>query len=70
MTKTAVATRPNIALFGAMVLTAALLLTTAQARAQETIVAHGISTFGALKYPADFKHLDYLYSECLKPKLV
>ncbi len=31
------------------------------ARAQDaTITSHGISTFGTLKYPADFKHLDYV----------
>jgi microcin C transport system substrate-binding protein len=30
------------------------------ARAQDTITAHGISTFGELKYAADFKHLDYV----------
>jgi microcin C transport system substrate-binding protein len=31
-----------------------------RAAAQETIRAHGISTFGTLKYPADFAHLDYV----------
>ena len=30
------------------------------ARAETAIVAHGISTFGKLKYAADFKHLDYV----------
>ena len=34
--------------------------TVVAARAQDTITAHGISTFGDLKYPADFKHLDYV----------
>jgi microcin C transport system substrate-binding protein len=29
------------------------------AAAQETIVAHGVSAFGDLKYPADFAHFDY-----------
>lgn len=28
--------------------------------ADETTIAHGISTFGDLKYPADFTHLDYV----------
>jgi microcin C transport system substrate-binding protein len=28
--------------------------------AEETIVSHGISSFGDLKYPADFKHFDYV----------
>ncbi|HRK43981.1 MAG TPA: hypothetical protein PLH11_13170, partial [Gemmobacter sp.] len=26
----------------------------------QVITAHGISSFGDLKYPADFKHLDYV----------
>ncbi len=30
------------------------------ARAETIITAHGISTFGDLKYPADFDHLDYV----------
>lgn len=30
------------------------------ARAENVIVSHGISTFGDLKYPADFQHLDYV----------
>ncbi len=37
-----------------------LALMIGAARAEDTIVAHGISTFGDLKYPADFKHLDYV----------
>ena len=28
--------------------------------AEQIIKSHGISTFGDLKYPADFKHLDYV----------
>ena len=36
------------------------------ARAETTIVAHGISTFGQLKYPADFKHLDYVNPDAPK----
>ncbi|SEN64838.1 microcin C transport system substrate-binding protein [Gemmobacter aquatilis] len=37
------------------------------ARAEEkVIVAHGISTFGDLKYPADFKHLDYVNPDAPK----
>jgi microcin C transport system substrate-binding protein len=30
----------------------------APARSEETIVSHGISTFGDLKYPADLEHID------------
>lgn len=33
---------------------------TVAARAGAVITAHGISTFGDLKYPADFAHLDYV----------
>ncbi|MGL5008617.1 MAG: extracellular solute-binding protein [Paracoccaceae bacterium] len=36
------------------------------ARAQDTITAHGISTFGDLKYPADFPHLDYVNPDAPK----
>jgi len=34
--------------------------------AAEVVVAHGISTFGELKYPADFPHLDYVNPEAPK----
>ena len=33
---------------------------------EKVIVAHGISTFGDLKYPADFKHLDYVNPDAPK----
>lgn len=36
------------------------------ARAETVITAHGISTFGDLKYPADFKHLDYVNPDAPK----
>ncbi len=36
------------------------------ARAQTVITAHGISTFGDLKYPADFPHLDYVNPDAPK----
>jgi len=36
------------------------------ARAQDLIVSHGISTFGDLKYPADFPHLDYVNPDAPK----
>ena len=38
----------------------------AQAQDRATTVAHGISTFGTLKYPADFKHLDYVNPDAPK----
>ena len=34
--------------------------------AQTPIISHGYSTFGALKYPADFPHLDYVNPEAPK----
>lgn len=41
----------------------AVVLATRAAPAQEVIRAHGISTFGPLKYDADFAHLDYVNPE-------
>jgi microcin C transport system substrate-binding protein len=38
----------------------------ARAQDQKIIVSHGISTFGDLKYPADFKHLDYVNPDAPK----
>ncbi|MBK5946066.1 ABC transporter substrate-binding protein [Rhodobacter veldkampii DSM 11550] len=38
----------------------------APVQAQNTIVSHGISTFGDLKYAADFPHLDYVNPEAPK----
>ena len=37
-----------------------LLLQIHSLRGEEITKAHGISTFGDLKYPVDFKHLDYV----------
>jgi microcin C transport system substrate-binding protein len=39
---------------------------TVAARAETVITAHGISTFGDLKYPADFAHLDYVNPDAPK----
>jgi microcin C transport system substrate-binding protein len=36
------------------------------ARAETVLTAHGISTFGDLKYPADFPHLDYVNPDAPK----
>jgi len=38
----------------------------ARAQDQEIITAHGISTFGDLKYASDFKHLDYVNPDAPK----
>ncbi|MEH7828270.1 extracellular solute-binding protein [Gemmobacter denitrificans] len=52
----------GLGLAGALVLAGAL-----QVRAESAvIVAHGISTFGDLKYPADFPHLDYVNPDAPK----
>jgi microcin C transport system substrate-binding protein len=48
--------------FGIVLLAATALA----ARAQDVTVAHGISTFGDLKYPADFTHLDYVNPDAPK----
>ena len=51
---------------GAGLLIMALAGWAAAARAETTIVAHGISTFGQLKYPADFKYLDFVNPDAPK----
>ena len=46
---------------------AGLVVTALAGNAQsETITSHGISTFGELKYPADFAHLDYVNPDAPK----
>lgn len=49
---------------GAGALMAALL--SSSVWAQEVISAHGVSSFGELKYPADFSHFDYVNPEAPK----
>jgi len=44
----------------------ALALMAVVAHAQGTTISHGISTFGELKYGADFKHLDYVNPDAPK----
>lgn len=60
--------RPNRPAFLVPLLAAALWLFAAgMVRAEpEVIVAHGISTFGDLKYAADFPHLDYVNPDAPK----
>ncbi|MBK1636114.1 extracellular solute-binding protein [Rhodovulum adriaticum] len=51
----------------AWALCVALVLGASQAVAEDgVIVSHGISTFGDLKYPADFAHLDYVNPDAPK----
>jgi microcin C transport system substrate-binding protein len=49
-----------------LVLALAWLALPARGAAQETTTAHGISTFGELRYPADFAHLDYVNPDAPK----
>ena len=54
------------ALLGAGLLVIGLAAAALPARAETVTVAHGISTFGDLKYPADFPHLDYVNPDAPK----
>ncbi|WP_092888147.1 extracellular solute-binding protein [Roseicitreum antarcticum] len=64
--------RPDMLTMGLCGLSAVLWLgwaSTAQGQAQmegEVITSHGISTFGDLKYPADYPHLDYVNPDAPK----
>lgn len=51
---------------GLALLAIGAMATAARAQDQKIIVSHGISTFGALKYPADFTHLDYVNPDAPK----
>ena len=58
------------AAFAALLLAAASLVAAVPAQATdaapETTVAHGISSFGDLKYPAEFPHFDYVNPDAPK----
>ena len=51
---------------GILALTAAAFAHAARADEGKVIVSHGISTFGELKYPAGFTHLDYVNPDAPK----
>ncbi len=51
---------------GLMAIAALIWAQTARADDQTIITSHGISTFGELKYPSDFKHLDYVNPDAPK----
>nr|WP_231704007.1 extracellular solute-binding protein [Cochlodiniinecator piscidefendens] len=54
-------------MFHLMALSVVVLFWAGLAFAQESIIrSHGISTFGDLKYPADFAHLDYVNPDAPK----
>ena len=60
-------TRRNFQIaLGLSALTIFFLLGSWSAKASLTITSHGISTFGTLKYDADFPHLDYVNVEAPK----
>ncbi len=52
---------------GTMALCALLIVSAAHA---ETTTSHGVSAFGALKYPADFAHFDYVNPDAPKGGIV
>lgn len=60
--RTAAARQVALAGFGVLALAAFAMA----ARAETVITSHGISTFGELKYPADFQHLDYVNPDAPK----
>ena len=41
----------------------------AQDKKPGATVSHGLTLVGDLKYPADFKHLEYLHTRCLRLNL-
>ena len=57
---------PNIGRTCVGTLAAALIACASQAASQDVITSHGISTFGNLKYSADFSHLDYVNPDAPK----
>ena len=56
----------NIGRTGVSTLAAALIACASQSASQDVIESHGISTFGNLKYSADFNHLDYVNPDAPK----
>lgn len=70
--KTKVVAQPNsmpvrgVLLGSALVVTGALWANQALAQDEGVTVAHGYSTFGELKYGADFEHLDYVNPDAPK----
>jgi microcin C transport system substrate-binding protein len=58
--------RPTALGLSALGLAGLLAMSPMHAKAQETIVSHGISTFGDLKYPADMERLDYVNPDAPK----
>jgi len=64
-------TRPDpkliVSAWGLLIALLFVLLSAVAALANDTVIkSHGISTFGELKYPADFAHLDYVNPDAPK----
>jgi microcin C transport system substrate-binding protein len=59
-------TRRDALIVGAGAIAGAAGLGEAQAQAQQAAERHGISSFGDLKYPADFKNFDYVNPAAIK----
>lgn len=58
---------PGTRLMRACLLATVALIASGPINAQESMISsHGISTFGNLKYPADFEHLDYVNPDAPK----
>ncbi len=59
--KTALVDRRPLMISVAVLASVLVLLSTAFAKADSNVIkSHGYSYFGSMKYPADFKHLDYV----------
>lgn len=65
-TATTVQTSGRAQIIGTGFLIVGLAVWAVAAQAQDTITAHGISTFGDLNYPADFAHLNYVNPDAPK----
>lgn len=64
---TVIAVRTKIRRFARLcTVTIAMAVPAVPATAQTVITSHGISTFGELKYPADFRNLDYVNPDAPK----
>jgi microcin C transport system substrate-binding protein len=59
-------TRRDTLVLGAGAVAATVVPCARLAQAQEEVESHGMSAFGDLKYPADFKHFDYVNPDAPK----
>ena len=59
-------TRPRAAILTALMALSVAVLATVAAAQDDVIEAHGVSTFGELKYGPDFEHWDYVNPDAPK----